>query len=115
MFFLASEEVKVFKECCNTMFNNELIQQNFLGVPSVRNLVDKVLDSNSTNAAEIKEKIISLYPFHSYTSYLATFVSRVVGEAERSIFGFLNDEDNGFKKCIESNIEDSKFLMADYV
>lgn len=94
---------------------DELIQQNFLDVPSVRTLVDKVVDSDSTNAEEIKEKIISLYPFHPYTSYLATFVSRVVGEAERSIFGFLNDEDYGFKKYIECSIEDSKFLTADYV
>ncbi len=94
---------------------NELTQQNFLDIPSVRTLVDKVVDSDSVNAAEIKEKIISLYPFHPYTSYLATFVSRVVGEAERSIFGFLNDEEYGFKKYIESNIEDSKFLTADYV
>lgn len=94
---------------------NELIQHNFLDVPSVRTLVDKVVDSDTANAAEIKEKIISLYPFHPYTSYLATFVSRVVGEAERSIFGFLNDEDYGFKKYIENNIEDSKFLTADYV
>lgn len=94
---------------------NELIQRNFIEVPSVKNLVDMVVDSDSTNAEEIKEKIISLYPFHPYTSYLATFVSRVVGEAERSIFGFLNDEDNGFKKYIESDIEDSKFLTANYV
>lgn len=94
---------------------DELIQQNFLDVPSVRTLVDKVVDSDSTNAEEIKEKIISLYPFHPYTSYLTTFVSRVVGEAERSIFGFLNDEDYGFKKYIECSIEDSKFLTADYV
>lgn len=94
---------------------DELIQQNFLDVPSVRTLVDKVVDSDSKNAEEIKEKIISLYPFHPYTSYLATFVSRVVGEAERSIFGFLNDEDYGFKKYIESSIDDSKFLTADYV
>lgn len=94
---------------------DELIQQNFLDVPSVRMLVDKVVDSDSTNAEEIKEKIISLYPFHPYTSYLATFVSRVVGEAERSIFGFLNDEDYGFKKYIECSIDDSKFLTADYV
>ena len=94
---------------------NELIQSNFIGVPSVRTLVDKVVDSDSTNATEIKKKIISLYPFHPYTSYLATFVSRVVGEAERSIFGFLNDEDYGFKKYIETDIADSKFLTAEYV
>ena len=94
---------------------DELIQKNFIEVPSVKTLVDKVVDSDSTNAAEIKEKVISLYPFHPYTSYLATFVSRVVGEAERSIFGFLNDETNGFKRFIENNIEDIKFLTADYV
>ena len=67
---------------------NELIQKNFLDVPSVKTVVEKVVDSDAANAAEIKEKIISLYPFHPYTSYLATFVSRVVGEAERSIFVF---------------------------
>lgn len=94
---------------------NELIQNNFLEVPSVKVLVDKVVNKDATNATEIKEKIISLYPFHPYTSYLATFVSRVVGEAERSIFGFLNDEENGFKKFIENDVEDVKFLTADYV
>lgn len=94
---------------------NRLIQKNFLDVTSVRTLVEKVVDSDATNVAEIKEKIISLYPFHPYTSYLATFVSRVVGEAERSIFGFLNDEENGFKKFIETDINDKKFLTADYV
>ncbi len=94
---------------------NELIQANFLDVPSVRILVDKVVDSDAVNASEIKEKIISLYPFHPYTSYLATFVSRVVGEAERSIFGFLNDDENGFKKFLENDIEEKKFLTADYV
>jgi len=78
-------------------------------------LVDKVVDADAANAAEVKEKIISLYPFHPYTSYLATFVSRVVGEAERSIFGFLNDEENGFKKFIQVDAEDKKFLTAEYV
>lgn len=93
----------------------ELVQKNFLGVPSVKNLVDKVVDPDAVNAGEIKEKIISLYPFHPYTSYLATFVSRVVGEAERSIFGFLNDDKYGFKKFIETDVEEKKFLTADYV
>ena len=92
-----------------------LIQTNFLDVPSVKILVDKVVDSDAVNASEIKEKIISLYPFHPYTSYLATFVSRVVGEAERSIFGFLNDDENGFKKFLENEVEEKKFLTADYV
>ena len=94
---------------------DELVQKNFLEVPSVKTLVDRVVDNEAPNASEIKDKIISLYPFHPYTSYLATFVSRVVGEAERSIFGFLNDEENGFKKFIKNEIEDKKFLTADYV
>ena len=99
---------------------SDIYEKGYMGVSNIFNmesetLVDKVVDSDSANAAEIKEKIISLYPFHPYTSYLATFVSRVVGEAERSIFGFLNDEDYGFKKYLKSEIEDSKFLTADYV
>ena len=69
-----------------------LRQKNMLEVPSVKNVVDMVVDGDTVNASEVKNKILSLYPFHPYTSYLATFVSRVVGEAERSIFGFLNDE-----------------------
>ncbi|MDE6433412.1 MAG: hypothetical protein K2L07_04210 [Lachnospiraceae bacterium] len=94
---------------------NELRQKNFIDVPSVRMLVDKVVDSEATNVTELKEKIVSLYPFHPYTSYLATFVSRVVGEAERSIFGFLNDTELGFKKFIELDINEKNFLTADYV
>lgn len=94
---------------------DKLRQKNFLDVPSVRLLVDKIVDTETANATEIKDKIVSLYPFHPYTSYLATFVSRVVGEAERSIFGFLNDDEFGFKKFIQHDIEESKFLTADYV
>ena len=94
---------------------DNLRQKNFLDVASVMRVVDKVIDSDSPNASDIKNKIIRLYPFHPYTSYLATFVSRVVGEAERSIFGFLNNDEYGFKKFIEKDVLDSKFLTADYV
>lgn len=94
---------------------DELRQKNLLDVPSVRLLVDKIVDTETANATEIKDKIVSLYPFHPYTSYLATFVSRVVGESQRSIFGFLNDDEFGFKKYIQHDIEETKFLTADYV
>ncbi len=94
---------------------DELIQKNLMDAPSVRMIVDQIVDSDAVNASEIKEKVISLYPFHPYTSYLATFVSRVIGEAERSIFEFLNDEEKGFKKFIETDIDEKKFLTADYV
>lgn len=94
---------------------DSLRQHNFLDVASVMNIVDKVIDNDAPNATEVRNKVISLYPFHPYTSYLATFVSRVVGESERSVFGFLNDEENGFKRYIENDIDDSKFLTVDYV
>lgn len=94
---------------------DELRQKNFLDVASVMNVVDRVVDGDAPNAKEVREKITSLYPFHPYTSYLATFVSRVVGEAERSIFGFLNNEEYGFKKYIKNEVDDTKFLTADYV
>lgn len=92
-----------------------LRQKNLLEVASVKTVVDSVIDSDTVNAEEVKNKILSLYPFHPYTSYLATFVSRVVGEAERSIFGFLNDEENGFKKFLSYDVEQVKFLTPDYV
>ena len=92
-----------------------LRQKNLMEVPSVKNVVDLVIDSATVNAGEVKKKILSLYPFHPYTSYLATFVSRVVGEAERSIFGFLNDEEYGFKKFLKNDVAQVKFLTPDYV
>lgn len=93
----------------------DLCQKNFKDIPSAMSLVDKVVNSDSPNAGEVKEKIIGLYPFHPYTSYLATFVSRVIGDADRSIFEFLNDDINGFKKFIENDVNDAKFLTVDYV
>lgn len=92
-----------------------LRQKNMLEVPSVKNVVDFIVDGDIVNAGEVKNKILSLYPFHPYTSYLATFVSRVVGDAERSIFEFLNDEENGFKKFLQLDVEEVRFLTADYV
>lgn len=99
----------------NPVLLEKLRKKNFLDVASVMNVVDKVIDQAAPNAFEVKNKMINLYPFHPYTSYLATFVSRVIGDADRSIFEFLNDEKNGFLKYIENNVEDSKFLTADYV
>lgn len=64
---------------------------------------------------DIKNTIKHLYPFHPYTAYLATFVSRAIGSAERSIFEFLNDENKGFKAFIQNEIESTSFLTADYV
>lgn len=66
-------------------------------------------------SAQTQAVIKRLYPFHPYTAYLATFVSRAIGSAERSIFEFLNDENKGFKSFIENDTESVKYLTADRV
>lgn len=84
---------------------------------SIGETLDRIIDQTDslTNAAVTKKTIKGLYPFHPYTAYLATFVSRAIGSAERSIFEFLNDGIKGFKKFIEQDINDDHFLTADYV
>lgn len=67
------------------------------------------------NSAQTKAIINRLYPFHPYTAYLATFVSRAIGSAERSIFEFLNDENRGFKDFIKNDVNEVKYLTADKV
>lgn len=69
------------------------------------------MDKSAQTQAVIKK----LYPFHPYTAYLATFVSRAIGSAERSIFEFLNDENRGFKDFIKNDIDEVKYLTAEKV
>lgn len=66
-------------------------------------------------SAKTQDIIQKLYPFHPYTAYLATFVSRAIGSADRSIFEFLNDDKKGFKAFIENDVNDVKYLTADRV
>ena len=66
-------------------------------------------------SAQTQSIIQRLYPFHPYTAYLATFVSRAIGSAERSIFEFLNDDERGFKDFINNDIDTVKYLTADKV
>lgn len=66
-------------------------------------------------SAQTQSIIQRLYPFHPYTAYLATFVSRAIGSAERSIFEFLNDDERGFKDFIKNDIDTVKYLTADKV
>ncbi len=66
-------------------------------------------------SAQTQAIIQRLYPFHPYTAYLATFVSRAIGSAERSIFEFLNDDKRGFKAFIKNDIDEVKYLTADRV
>ena len=66
-------------------------------------------------SAQTYNVIKRLYPFHPATAYLATFVSRAIGSAERSIFEFLNDDVRGFKSFINNDIDEVKYLTADAV
>ena len=66
-------------------------------------------------SAQTQNIIRHLYPFHPYTAYLATFVSRAIGSAERSIFEFLNDDKRGFKDFIQNDVDEVKYLTADKV
>lgn len=64
-----------------------------------------------------KSSLEDLFPIHPYTAYLATYMARNIGSTERSIFNFLYDEKNGFKKFIKECPNGNKniFLTADYL
>lgn len=94
---------------------DSLIIRNYSGKPSVMNVLDNIVENRSSNAGEMKDRIISLYPFHPYTAYLSTFVSRMMGSAERSIFEFLNDSKKGLKHFIQNEVDNIPFLTATYV
>lgn len=93
---------------------SELITERVTGQIEVKQALDEIV-APMDKSAQIKDIIQHLYPFHPYTAYLATFVSRAIGSAQRSIFQFLNDENRGFKHFILHDINDVKYLTADKV
>lgn len=92
-----------------------LINERIVSSVSVSSVVDKIAEHTNGNITEIRNKILSLYPFHPYTAYLSTFVSRQLGDAERSVFNFLNDEEVGFKKFIKNKVNSVKFMPTSYI
>lgn len=93
---------------------SELIDERLAGQIEVKQALDEIV-APMDKSAQTKDIIQHLYPFHPYTAYLATFVSRAIGSAERSIFEFLNDENKGFKYFIQQDVDDVKYLTADKV
>lgn len=75
----------------------------------------KEITAPMEKSAQTQNLIKRLYPFHPHTAYLATFVSRAIGSAERSIFEFLNDENRGFKAFIQHDTDEVRYLTADKV
>ena len=92
-----------------------LVKERVTGNFSIVNLIDRICENTAGNVDEIKNKVISLYPFHPYTAYLSTFVSRQLGASERSVFNFLNDETVGFKKFLKNGINEEQFLAANSI
>lgn len=99
----------------NEPLREELVKERIFSDVAVTSVIDRIAENTKGNLSEIKNKITSLYPFHPYTAYLSTFVSRQLGDAERSVFNFLNDEEVGFKKFIKNKIGAYKFMPASYI
>jgi len=83
-------------------------------VEVVRPLITNIIGNESIN---VQKSLENLFPIHPYTAYLATFIARNIGSTERSIFKFLYDENNGFKKFIKINPGENGqvFLTPDYL
>lgn len=64
-----------------------------------------------------KKDLRDLFPIHPYTAHIATYIARVMGSTERSIFNFLFDERTGFKHFISKypGKEQRDLLTVDYV
>lgn len=98
----------------DTNVYEDLIKNRISSNIRITSTLDRITEYVN-NSTEVKKTISRLYPLHPYTAYLATFVSRAIGSAERSIFEFLNDGDRGFKKFLDMDIEEKKFITPDYV
>jgi len=83
-------------------------------IDSVKSLIEEITGSEGT---QVQKSLEHFFPIHPYTAYLATFIARNIGSTERSIFNFLYDERNGFKKFIKENPEENGkiFLTANYL
>lgn len=92
----------------------QIVSERIKNQIEVKQALDEIV-APMDKSAQTKEIIQKLYPFHPYTAYLATFVSRAIGSAERSIFEFLNDEKKGFKYFIQQDMDAVKYLTADKV
>ncbi|TYT24349.1 hypothetical protein FY122_02095 [Dictyoglomus thermophilum] len=65
--------------------------------PGIERLIWRIAGDDLSLTKALKD----IFPIHPYTAINANFISNYVGSAERSIFSFLNDSENGFLKFIK--------------
>ena len=80
-------------------------------IEDVKTVIQEIL---KIEGPTVQKSLQNLFPIHPYTAYLATFLARNIGSTDRSIFKFLYNEENGFKKFIkEYPLKNKYFLTAD--
>lgn len=93
---------------------SDLVDKRVIGNISIMDSIQNIV-GNKTNHVLLVKQLINLYPFHPYVSYSSTMLARIVGSAQRSVFQFLNDNDTGFLKFIEEDINNEKFLTIEWM
>lgn len=81
--------------------------------PNIETLIKEISGNENAN---IKTEIKNIFPIHPFTAYVATFIARNLGSTQRSIFGFLNDKENGFANFLNNDISSNiPILTSDYL
>lgn len=84
----------------------------------LRDELDSVIKEISITEDNVdSENLRNLFPIHPYTAHIATYIARVMGSTERSIFDFLFDDNTGFKHFISKypGDEGRYLLTVEYV
>ena len=70
---------------------------------------------NDNDSQQAKEDVKNLFPLHPYTAFLCSSLSDHIGSANRSVFNFMYDSDNGLIAFLsdENAYAENKLLTAD--
>ncbi len=91
----------------------EIKNKFFDASPQLNTLIEQL---SLNQGASVKNDIRNLFPIHPYTAYLATFIARNIGSADRSIFKFLDDDQRGFRSFLNQEVgNDVPVITADYL
>ena len=77
---------------------------------------EEVVNYLATSDKE-RDSINKLFPLHPYTAYLCSRMSDLIGSANRSVVGFMHEQDRGFLAFIndETTYTNKMLLTADYL